>query len=378
MARQTISANPTLIIFVGGQGDSPAEQMVGGAQRAIAFDTVERARASGAFERIIVATDSAELADRIGPAATVELDSAPFHFGKRLRELIHDYDVKLPFYIGGGAGALFSADDLAGIAERLISAENTVITNNLFSADLAAFTPASAIERIELPAIDNSLAQLLRREAGLEDVQLERNVATQFDVDTPADLLVLQVHRKAGRHTQDFLSTLSLDVSRLRAAMQYFTDPLAEVLVAGRVGSYVWAHLEKESACRIRLLSEERGMRADGREEKGAVRSVLGYLLQSVGMERFFQALGQMGQAAFIDTRVLFGHLGLKLSGNDRFLSDLGEPEGIVDSFVREFTAMSLAAPIPIVLGGHSLVAGGLWAIVDAAWLDHDERTSAT
>ncbi|MDO8670690.1 MAG: hypothetical protein Q7O66_04580, partial [Dehalococcoidia bacterium] len=246
-----MSSYPTLIIFVGGQGDSQAEQMVAGAQHAITLDTIERAEATGAFDRIIVATDSTALAGRVGPSVTVELDSGPFHFGRRLRELIVGYDVTLPFYIGGGAGALFTAEDLAAIAGQLMSAKNAVITNNLFSADMVAFTPASAIDRIELPDIDNSLAQLLRRQAELEDLQLERNAATQFDVDTPADLLVLKVHQRAGRHTREFLSTLTLDVSRLRAAMLHLTDPLAEVLVAGRVGSYVWAHLEKDTACRV-------------------------------------------------------------------------------------------------------------------------------
>jgi hypothetical protein len=48
----------------------------------------------------------------------------------------------------------------------------------------------------------------------------------------------------------------------------------------------------------------------------------------------------------------------------DRFNSDLRRPNDIADSFLRNFTAAALAAPIPVVLGGHSLVSGGLLALI--------------
>jgi hypothetical protein len=35
---------------------------------------------------------------------------------------------------------------------------------------------------------------------------------------------------------------------------------------------------------------------------------------------------------------------------------------------VREFTQAALSAAVPVVLGGHSLVSGGLYALVEAAW----------
>ncbi|GAI01183.1 unnamed protein product [marine sediment metagenome] len=55
-------------------------------------------------------------------------------------------------------------------------------------------------------------------------------------------------------------------------------------------------------------------------------------------------------------------------SANDRFYSDLLKPEKISDPFLREFTYEALNASIPIVLGGHSLVSGGLYALVESAW----------
>ena len=53
--------------------------------------------------------------------------------------------------------------------------------------------------------------------------------------------------------------------------------------MAGRVGSHALAKLETELACRKRVFSEERGMRASGREASGEVRSVLGFLASELG-----------------------------------------------------------------------------------------------
>ena len=113
-------------------------------------------------------------------------------------------------------------------------------------------------------------------------------------------------------------------------------------------------------------------MAAAGREGTGA-RSLLAYHLQAVGLARFFEELATLGDAAFIDTRVLLAHLGLRPSRADRFLSDLGRPDAIADPFLREFTQGAAAAAIPVLLGGHSLVSGGLMALIEAAWREYDK-----
>ena len=62
----------------------------------------------------------------------------------------------------------------------------------------------------------------------------------------------------------------------------------ATVVVAGRVGSHAWSYMERETACRVRLFSEERGMEADGRDGRGEVRSLLGFYAQGLGLRRLF------------------------------------------------------------------------------------------
>jgi hypothetical protein len=368
----------SLLIFVGGFHGSEAEELIGRAHHAIAMDTIEKAIATHAFDEIVVSVDSPDLArGAASHPVHVELDEAPFHFGRVLRDLIHKYHASCPFYIGGGSAPLLSVSELRGLAQMIASTDNAVLANNIFSADFFAFNPGSAIDAIELPSIDNNVPWLLQHQAGLSELPLARSAGTQLDIDTPTDLMVLQIHPLVGPHTLRYIQSLRLDLTRIRQAMRFFTDPLAEVIVAGRVGSHVWAHLETDVACRLRVFSEERGMRASGREERGEVYSLLGFHLQEVGPTRFFRTLAKMGQAALIDTRVIFHHLHLDLSASDRFYSDMMQPELIDNAFARQFTEAAMQAPIPVVLGGHTLVAGGLWALIDAAWQDKDREGSS-
>ena len=47
-------------------------------------------------------------------------------------------------------------------------------------------------------------------------------------------------------------------------------------------------------------------------------------------------------------------------SPEDRFGSDLLQADSIVDPWLAELTAAAAAAPIPVLLGGHSLVGPGI------------------
>jgi hypothetical protein len=373
-----MSSRLTPIVFVGGRAQSEVEALVYGGQQAAALDTLARVIDLGSFDRSIVATNSPDLGRELAgwPVAVVP-DSDEFHFGRQLREIVERFEVTRPFYIGGGSAPLLSAAELTAIAELALADEGTLVANNFYSCDFVAFSPGSALAAIQAPAIDNDLAFLLHRQAGLRNVPLARTYGTQFDLDTPIDLLILQQHPDVGPFCRRFLDAAGLDPSPVRSAMRFFTDSSAEIVVAGRVGSHVLAHLETDLACRKRIFSEERGMRASGREARGEVRSLLGYHLSAVGPRAFFEHLGALGQAIFLDTRVLFGHLGLELSAADRFHSDLLAAERVVDPLLRDLTLAAREAPVPVLLGGHSLVSGGLWALIDAAWRERDRQLAA-
>ncbi len=345
-----------------------------GAHDAIALDLLARARRTGAFQRIFLVTDSPSLAASV-PDVIFVPSRHPFHFGESLLHLVQTYSIEAPLYVGGGAAPLLSGRALAALAGRLARSPNAVIANNLYSADLVAFQPGAALGRVALPAIDNPLAQLLRLQAGLRGIELPRNAATQFDVDSPADLAILACLSRLRGHLGEYVRGLVLDTAHLEAVLPLLTDPRAEVLVAGRVGGQGGRHLERPPACRVRLYSEERGMRADGREEAGQVRSLLGRELLRLGPEEFFRELAGMCDAILLDSRVLFAHAGWRLTEADRFWSDLLRPDQIEHEGLGRFTRAAAGAPVPVVLGGHSLVSGGLYALVDAAWARH--RTSS-
>ena len=103
--------------------------------------------------------------------------------------------------MGGGAAPAARLRH-GGHREDLLAADRLLVTNNFYSSDFAAFGPTSVLKNHPLPDNDNELAWLLGEDAGLPIRELPRSGATQFDVDTPMDLLTLAVHPGAGAHTR--------------------------------------------------------------------------------------------------------------------------------------------------------------------------------
>ncbi len=366
-----MSSRVTLLIMTGVGNGSLAEQMMAGAREAITRDLVDRALAAGVFRQVVVSTNSSRLAAALADKSVEVVIDPPdeaFHFGRRLQQLVDRFNVEKLFYMGGGSGPLLSQDEMVRMVETVDKEDEFLITNNFYSTDYAILSPAQALRAIEPPDLDNDLGWLLVRQAGLKNYSPPRSAATQLDVDTPMDLMVLQGHPHVGPHLGQYLRQLDLDTFHIRQAMVFFVDRAAEVFIAGRVSSATWAYLERETACRVRLLSEERGMRASGRQTRGEVRSLLGFYLDVVGLESFFVRLAELGQAAFIDNRVILAHWRLWPSDADRFYADLRQPERIEDRQMRALVEAAMTAPIPVVMGGHSLVSGGMYALLETAW----------
>ncbi len=369
-------SEPFLVLFCGGIGGSEIEEQMAAALRECALDTLDEALATGAFAGAVVVVDgpTAKAFEGLlpaGVAADIDRPDEAFHFGKRLSEVVTRLELERPVYVGCGL-PLIRGDELAAVASALATSDIAVVSNNYFSADLVGFVPGNVVRDVPLPDNDRILPRLLVQQGGLVNQSLPRTIANQFDLDTPGDLAVLACAGGAGPRLSAWLERAQLDTGYVEKAAWLFTDSEAEVLVAGRVGSQVWQYLESETACRVRMYSEERGMQAAGRDTAGEARSLLAYHLQAVGPRRFFEELASMVQAAFIDTRPVFAHMGLQPSRGDRFLSDLSRPDGIEDAWVRELTAAARDASIPVVLGGSSLVTSGVQLLSEAAWRRHD------
>lgn len=346
---------------------SPVEKIVRLVRRAAIYDNLEKFSNCPAIKRCILATNDNELVEYLNrfkcEVHFFQAENTGFHFGKLLTEIINKNNLRKVFYIGGGSGVFLTPEEIFLISSEILEKENIFIANNVFSSDFAAFSPADVVNSIDMPRIDNLLAYLLREEGGLDYIPLGMSMGTIFDIDTPSDLLVLGVCSNAGEKTRKTINSLNLNLDKVKKMLSVFEDGCKEILICGRVSPQILTHLERHISCRLRVFSEERGMKARGRIERGEVKSIIGSFLSDVGIDRFFDHISSICDGAFIDSRVLFAHLKKNLSKQDRFLSDLGEYECIDDDFVREFTKKSMESPVPIILGGHSLISGGLWVL---------------
>ncbi len=367
-----MSAGPRLILLHGGAGTGAAETMVARARLAAARVTAEAARAGG-FASVVLATDDGNV--ETGEHYEVDHDDPgeAFSLRERVLGLVGKGKPGGVAVMGAGALPLLTAEDFAAVREGLSGDGNVAVTNNFYSADLTAWSPGALLAQVGAFERDNVLPRRLRDEAGCAVTVLPRSVRTAFDLDTPADLAVLALSEATPAPIREALPAAeALPLAPYRALMPLLCDPAAEILVAGRLGSATWAHLERETACRVRVVSEERGMAST--PEGHAPRSLLGRLLEELGIQRFAEELASLADGAVLDTRVLLAHAGSRASREDRFQSDLLAPENVSDPWLRDLTAAIAAAEAPVLAGGHSLLSGGLMALGDQAWLENDRR----
>lgn len=326
-------------------------------------------RASQSFDRLIVATSDRDWAASLHDLhVEIDLDRVdqPFHFGQRLSDLVTRLRLERIAYSGPASAPLLSADDWNIIAASLRDASSIVITNNLYSSDWAAITPAHAVvihaERLHA---DNALGWVLSHEGGLTAHVWPRSAITSLDIDTPVDALIAAQHPAAGEKLRVAVDASGWPRTHIDAVRDVMRTPEKRLTLIGRVPSYTTSLLEQKTRCWVRVFSEERGMHASGRQARGEVQSLLARYIDAVGVESFFDEVTAMSDAVLIDSRVILAAKNVWPGATDRFASDLLLHDVIHDPFLREFTQAAAECPIPIVLGGHSLVSAGLWAMLE-------------
>ena len=355
---------PAVVLFHGRLGASAGERLVEAARRAAALDVLDVLATTGRFGRCFVVTDDPGLVAALaGHNIVVEPSGPDFHFGRRLAALVAAHDLQRVLYVGAGSGPLTPAEEWIALADLLADGP-VCCANNYLSADYVAFAPAAALAGIEPPATDNDLPWRLVHEAGLPKVTRPRSLGGDVDIDTPTDVALLTLAPDLlPARLASVVAEAAGAAPGLERALAALADPEARLFVAGRVSASTWQVLERAVMRYTRLVSEERGMRASGRLARGEVRSLVGVLVEQLGPAGFFALLADIGDVALLDTRVLFAHLRRDPSTADRFASDMLAAEAIADPVVRGFTEAAAAAPIPVLLGGHSLVSGGLWLL---------------
>lgn len=378
----THPAGPTCaLVFEGGWPAGFLERSMATVRKAVVLDTLEKLRQVGDLDVIVLATNYPDLAaDARALGVTVELNRLgppQFQFGTLLAQLVRKYAAARVLYISGAAVPLVRVRELQRAVDLAREGDGVVVTNNVQSADLVAWSPAEALFRLPPPQADNELGYALRATAGLRRILLPNSPWINFDLDTPADVQILGLQPWAGPRTAAAVRSLAWDDRRLRAVQELLGRVMAEVALIGRVGAPIIAFLNAHFAVRLRVFSEERGMRAMGRVERGEVVSLLGRLMDRVGPEAFFADLAAVAHAALVDTRVFLAHWQKRLSDEERFAADLGLLGEVADPEVRRFVEAAYAAPIPVVLGGHSLVSGGIWVLAAARLAQEGRWTEA-
>jgi hypothetical protein len=282
-------------------------------------------------------------------------------FGERLRGLLRDIGDGGLIVLGSGAVPLATMSDRIDFVQAARAKQPRALTNNWYSADIIAIARArTALASVPDLRTDNALPRWLAEVAGIPIADRRRRWRLGIDVDGPLDLVLL-----GGRWVTSLENADIAPVeARLEAVRTAVDDERAELVIAGRVSAGNLGWLEAHTASRTRALVEERGLRTRQAGQRPAA-SVLGALLDRDGPGSLGEELARLGDAAIIDTRVLLAHrFGADEAGwpatEDRFASDLLLPSRIANPWLRELTASATAAPIPILLGGHTLVGPGL------------------
>lgn len=307
-------------------------------------------------------------------------DAAGGSFGGRLARLIAEHRIRRLVVMGSGAVPLLRVRD----AEHLIGAAaafgRRAATNNRYSSDVCAISDAWALRSIPALPSDNALPRWLEEQAGFSVTDLPGRDRLAIDLDTPLDLALIGLDRRAPAGLAALAAAHELTVPRLEALRALSTDPRRELLVFGRTGSRTLRWLERNVRCRVRFLAEERGLRAssplaiatdaaprDTRPPRPPrpPRATLGRLLAQRGPEALAAIVGELADGAILDSRVLMadrvGHEESHWpSSGDRFASDLLRPDEVTDPWLAALTRSAGTAPIPVLLGAHTLVGPGI------------------
>jgi hypothetical protein len=280
--------------------------------------------------------------------------------------------------LGSGALPLATGADLRAFVAVAAAAEPLALVNNRYSADVVAVSSAANEVLGRLPdafPTDNALPRWLAEVGGVRVVDLRRRWRLAMDLDSPLDAILVAACRP-GR-VDRLPRSLTPDAARISSVVDavraILADRRAELVVAGRTSTATLGWLEREARCRVRALVEERGLRASSSlafddptsTSPRRPRSTLGMVLDAGGPGVLGDRLAALGDGAIVDTRVLLAH---RLGGDEatwpsagaRFASDLLDPGRVDDPWLAELTAAATAAPIPILLGGHSLVGPGI------------------
>ena len=313
-------------------------------------------------------------------------DRAP-SFGERLAALARELPRRRGIVVmGSGAVPLLGRTDAEALVAVASGSGHRLITNNGYSSDVCAVSDTAVLRGLPPLPTDNTLPRWLGEHRGYRVLELPGRRRLGIDLDGPLDLALLRYHRRTPPILRAVAEVAGLDIPRITELGRVLGDRRAEVLVAGRTSATSLRWLERHARCRVRAVVEERGLRAaselalvapsgdgDASPPRPPV-SIVGRALASGGPATLGTLIAALADGAILDSRVLLAH---RLGGDerawpvdeDRYASDLLRAEDIRDQWLGALTRAARSAPVPILLGAHTLVGPGLPLVARAARL---------
>ena len=313
-------------------------------------------------------------------------------YGERLRGIVEALPGDAGLVVLGSGSIPLAADaDLRALISVAGAGEAVALTNNRYSSDVVAIGQAAILASVpDLPA-DNLLPRWLTSVAGVDIDEHPDRARLGMDIDSPLDLELLRRDPSTPAPLVALARSMAHRLDRAAEAFDALAelgrDPTMELFVSGRLSAATLRDLELRTACRIRALVEERGLRAsaaiagsrplnsneDDEAEDDEVEddgqrlpaSILGMLLDRDGAASIGLLVAHLADGAVIDTRVLLAHRhgpdeAAWPSPEDRYASDLLLADRVRDPWLQQLTLHAWSHAAPIALGAHSLVGPGL------------------
>lgn len=344
------------VILVPRFGHSAAEQLMQRAHQAAALDLIHTLQEAG-VDQIVVGTPSSEwIPLSLSVICDEDPPGIPFHFGTRLSELTEKYPARALIYMGGGSAPLLdptTAGMLTGLIERALDQSGTVpthiaLTNNQRWSDWVGISRVEdALHILRAADSDNGLAAALKA-SGDYEVRVIAGVrpASSMDMDSPADLAFLSYHLDTQPHLRDLINqSAELNAIPVNPLLETLQSPDKTLLLAGRVSPLAWGALEKAARCRIQVITDPAGLT---RLSNGSLTGVI-------------EMLAGLADAVILDNRILLKGASLAAL----FQAELRQVGDDLDQHSAALLRAVSQATIPILMGGNSLVTGGLYALAE-------------
>jgi hypothetical protein len=311
--------------------------------------------------------------------------------------------------LGGTALPLATVQNLQYLIDTLAAGPHShcVWANNPISPDVVGWSPIYAIREVNNVQNDNELAAALRDQAGLAMRLWDRELALTYDIDTPSDVLAAEAilgesfltetvfpdgnlsdHMEMNTPYAEYAKVPSRIVGTDNSVSMRYTgvltidsicDPvrksihsllqivqekkLPSLTLIGRVSPQTVQFVNQQLKAKVRVYSEERGMKGLRRDREGKVWSLVAdWFERFPSYEDAFAQLAHESDGILIDTRVWMAHHKLLpvLDEEERFASDLLLADLIQNEKLKRFTEAARTCSVPVLLGGFGLVNQGV------------------